>query len=312
MAKLIMTVEQMQDRDAWLDVRSHGIGGSDASIIVGLNPWRSLVSLWMEKTGQMEPADLSDNEKVYWGTQLEDMVAREFSKRTGKEVHRKGVLQSEEYPFLLASVDRVVVGENAGLECKTASGYMAKEWEGDEIPDAYFVQCQHYMLVTGAERWYIAVLIGGNKFVWKVVERSEDDIKALLEAEKAFWNLVETNTMPEVDGFKDCTNAISERFSTGGGPAIELPSEAAEILKNIDEFTQAQNNISEQIELERNKLRAMLGDSEVGTVGERKVTWKVYAGKVSVDNKRLQAEMPEVYKEYTKQGKPYRVFKIAG
>ena len=68
MAKLIMTVEQMQDRDAWLDVRSHGIGGSDASVIVGLNPWKSLVSLWMEKTGQIEPADLSDNEKVYWGT----------------------------------------------------------------------------------------------------------------------------------------------------------------------------------------------------------------------------------------------------
>lgn len=312
MAKLIMTVEQMQDRDAWLEIREHGIGGSDASVIVGLNPWKSLVSLWMEKTGQTDPADLSDNEKVYWGTQLEAMVADEFTKRTGKKVRRCGVLQHEELPFLLASVDRLVVGEDAGLECKTASGYMEKEWEGDEIPDAYFVQCQHYMLVTGAERWYIAVLIGGNKFVWKCVERSEDDIKALLEAEKAFWRKVETKEMPDVDGSESCTQALAEKFS-GGGPAIELPSVADESLDKIAELEDIKKSIDEQIAAHKNGLRMMLGDAEAGTTTSgRRVTWKTQAGRTTIDSKRLKAERPDVWQQYSKTGNPVRVLKIAG
>ena len=161
MAKLIMTVEQIQnDRAAWLKARNAGIGGSDASVIVGVNKWKSPFALWMEKTGQADPDSLDDNEYVYWGNVLEETVAREFTKRTGKEVHRRGLLQHDTIPYLLASVDRIVVGENAGLECKTANGFAAKLWEGDEVPDAYYVQCQHYMAVTGAERWYIAALIG--------------------------------------------------------------------------------------------------------------------------------------------------------
>lgn len=311
MAKLIMTAKQMEDRDAWLDVRSHGIGGSDASVIVGLNPWKSLFALWMEKTGQAEPEELSDNERVYWGNVLEETVAREFTRRTGKKVQRRGVLQHDDIPYLLASVDRLVVGENAGLECKTAGASKANEWEDDNIPDAYYVQCQHYMAVTGAERWYIAALIGGNKFVCKEIPRNEADIAALLEAEKEFWRKVETKEMPEVDGSYDCTKALSEKF-TGGGPAIELPSVADESLAEIDELEELADSIKEQIEAHKNLLRMLLGDAEIGTTAAgRKVTWKTQAGRTTVDSKRLKAERPDVYEAYSKTGNPTRVFRIA-
>lgn len=310
MAKLLMTVKQMQDREAWLKMRNTGIGGSDASVIVGLNKWKSPVKLWMEKTGQAEPEDLGDNEAVYWGNVLEEMVAREFTRRTGMRVQRRGLLQHDEYPFLLASVDRIVVGESAGLECKTANGYAAKAWEGDEVPDAYYVQCQHYMMVTGAERWYIAVLIGGQRFVWKMIPRNEDDIKVLLEAEKEFWMHVEDLTMPPVDGSEDCTRALAERFH-GGAPAVELPKDAESIFIHLDELTETEAAITAQIEERKNQLRALLGDAEEGTVGDRHVTWKTQAGRVTIDGKRLQAERPDIYKEYAKQGKPYRVFRVA-
>ncbi len=310
MAKLIMTVEEMENREAWLCERKKGIGGSDASVIVGLNKWKSPFTLWMEKTGQAKEEDLSENEYVYWGNVLEETVAREFSKRTGKKVIRRGLLQHDTIPFLLASVDRLVVGEDAGLECKTA--WSKKEWEGDNVPDAYYVQCQHYMLVTGAKRWHIAALIGGNHFVMQTIERNEEDIKALLKAETEFWRKVEAKEMPDVDGSEDCAKALAEKFH-GGLPAIELPGSADKIFAEIDTLTDTASGILAQIEEKKNQLRMMLGDAEAGTTPNgRKATWKTYAGRMTVDSKRLKAERPDVYAQYSKQGMPTRVFKIAG
>ena len=200
MAKLIMTVAEMADEKKWLAARREGIGGSDASIIVGLNRWKSPFQLWLEKTGKAEAEDLSGNEYVYWGKVLEEAIANRFCELTGKKVQRRGLLQMDDYPYIRASVDRMVVGENAGLECKTCNGFSAKEWEDDEVPAAYYVQCQHYMMVTGCERWYIAVLIGGNHFVWKEIPRNDDEIDILLQAEIDFWHKVEEGIMPEVDG----------------------------------------------------------------------------------------------------------------
>ena len=312
MAKLLMTVEQMENKDAWLDARKKGVGGSDASVIVGLNKWKSPFTLWLEKTGQSEPESLEDNEYVYWGNVLEETVAREFCKRTEKKVRRCGRLQHEEIPFLLASVDRLVVGENSGLECKTANGFAAREWEGDNIPDAYYVQCQHYMLVTGAERWYIAALIGGNRFVMQTIERNEEEIKALLQAETEFWRKVTEEEMPDVDGSDDCTQALAEKFK-GGLPAIELPSSADNIFAEIDTLTETADSIKSQIEEKKNELRMLLGDAEAGTTASgRRVTWKTQAGRTTIDSKRLKAERPDVWQQYSKQGNPIRVFKIAG
>ena len=168
--KLIMTVEQAADRVAWERVRNSGIGGSDVACIMGLNPWKSAYALYAEKHGDVEAEDLSNNEFVYWGTVLEQVVADRFCELTGKKVRKCGTLQDESYEFMLANVDRLVVGENAGLECKTANGFKASEWDGDCLPDSYYCQCQWYMMVTGCEKWYIACLIGGNHFVWKEIQ----------------------------------------------------------------------------------------------------------------------------------------------
>lgn len=111
-AKLIMTVEEMKDRKAWEKLRNIGIGGSDAAIIAGLNRWKSPYQLWLEKTRQVEPEDISDNEYVYWGTVMEQLVADRFCELTGKKVRKCGMMQSLTHEFMLANVDRLVVGEN--------------------------------------------------------------------------------------------------------------------------------------------------------------------------------------------------------
>lgn len=310
MAKLIMTVEEMQDRSKWLEMRKSGIGGSEAAAIVGLNPWKSAFQLWMEKTGQVEPEDLSDNEYVYWGNVLEQAVADRFCELTGKKVQRRGMLQDEEYPYMLASVDRMIVGENAGLECKTTNAFNNKAWVDDELPDSYYIQCQWYMMVTGCKKWYIAVLIGGNKFVWKEVPRNEADIEALRKAAVDFWAMVTTNTMPPVDGSSDCSSALAEKFKGQKGLEIELPVAAKDCIERLRELKETIVQLEDQKKLSENELKAMLGDAEVGVIGEDKVSWKTQAGRVTVDSKRLKAEQPAIYAAYSKVGNPIRVFKI--
>ena len=158
-------------REDWLRVRNLGIGGSDAGVILGLNPYKSPWQLWLEKTGQTEPDDLSTNEYVYWGTKQEPLVAERFFEETGKRVQRRGTLRSRTHPWMLANVDRMIVGEEAGLEIKTANAFAGKDWADDELPDSYYAQCLHYMAVTGYTKWYIAALIGGNHYVQKEIPR---------------------------------------------------------------------------------------------------------------------------------------------
>lgn len=310
-AKLIMTVAEMADEQKWLEARREGIGGSDASVIVGLNRWKSPFQLWLEKTGKAEPEDLSDNEYVYWGKVLEEAVANRFCELTGKKVQRRGLLQMDDYPYIRASVDRMVVGENAGLECKTCNGFAAKEWEDDEVPTAYYVQCQHYMMVTGCERWYIAVLIGGNHFVWKEIPRNDNEIDLLLQAEIDFWHKVEAGIMPEVDGSESCKDALAAEFRGGNAEPLTLPDAATVIIERIRALDDAKKNTEEDLEHHKNQLRRLMGDYELGYAGDYKVTWKTQAGRTTVDNKALKAKEPAIYAKYVKQGKPIRVLRIS-
>ena len=310
MAKLVLTVEQAKDRKVWLDMRNKGIGGSDIASILGMSRYKSQFQLWLEKTGQAEAEDLSENEAVYWGTVLEDAVANRFCELTGKKVRRNGTLADDEYPFMLANVDRMVVGEDAGLECKTTSGFNGKAWDGDEVPDAYYLQCQWYMMVTGCKTWYIACLIGGNKFVWKEVPRNEADIKAIREAAVEFWQKVENMEMPPVDGSRSCAELLSDRWQAEKGLAVELPSAAADEIEQLREIKEMIDSLSERKSLAENRLKEMLGEAEVGTIGDSKVSWTTVAGRASLDSKKLKEEMPDVYNKYVTVGKPSRRFSV--
>lgn len=104
-AKILASTENMSYED-WLEHRKLGIGGSDASVVCGVNRYKSAVELWMDKTGQLP--DKEAGEAAYWGTQLEPFVRVEFTKCTGIEVtHKNELLQSEEHPFMLANLDGI-------------------------------------------------------------------------------------------------------------------------------------------------------------------------------------------------------------
>ena len=311
---LILSVKEAEDHERWLAVRSKGIGGSDAAVILGLNDYKSPYELWLEKTGQAEPEDLSGNQRVYWGTKNEANIAEWFTETTGKKVRRLGTLQRKEHPFMLANVDRMVIGEDAGLEIKTAGVSQARKWKDDEVPDAYYCQCLHYMAVTGAPYWYIAVLIGGNEASYKRIERNEGDIKTLIDAEKEFWNLVETNTPPPVDGSPSCSHALSEHFNEPTDAGIPLPYEARTLIEGVERNTATKRQYEDAITLSQNKLKAMLGDYETGLVDGYKVTWKTTKPRETISladvkkNREIYAML--LANNLIKKSKPSRRFVI--
>ena len=313
---LILSVKDAEDHEKWLEARAIGIGGSDAAVIMGMNQYKSPYQLWLEKTGQVEPPDLSGNQYVYWGTKNESNIADWFQEETGKKVKRLGTLRSKEYPFMLANVDRTVVGENAGLEIKTAGVRQYRKWKDDEIPDAYYCQCLHYMAVTGADYWYIAVLLGGNEAKWKRIERNEEDIQHLIMAETDFWKLVETKTPPPVDGSDSCAAALSAQYK-GGDPnySIILPPVIDGVIASLEDDRAIMDALKKQITEKENRLKALLGNAEEGTTDHYRVLWKMQAERSSVPLAKIKKQTPDIYQLLEEKGcitigKPSRRFSI--
>ena len=308
-AKTLVSTEGLPYAD-WLEYRKQGIGGSDASVVCGISRYKSPVGLWLEKTGQLLPQEAG--EAAYWGQQLEAFVRTEFTKRTGIEVSTVNqILQSEEYPFMLANLDGLCEVPGFGtciFEAKTASAYKAGEWE-DAIPDEYTLQLAHYMAVTGCKGAYIAVLIGGNTFRWKFVQRDEELISMLIELESVFWNHAQDGTPPPLDGSDASAKFLSERFPTSTPQShITLPDSAADLLAQYDEACEQLEAITEWKQKAENLLKDMLGDNEVGTAGDRVITWRSVVQE-RLDSKTLKAEHPALCKKYTNKTS-YRRFTI--
>lgn len=200
-------------REEWLKLRRMRIGGSDASTIVGLNPYQSLYSLWADKLGLMPEKE--DTEPMRLGRDLEDYVAKRFTEETGKKVRRENaIILNDRYPFAHANIDRMVIGERAGLECKTTSILNLKKFKDKEFPEIYYAQCVHYLMVTGLDRWYLAVLILGHGFKWFVLERDDLEIAALAKIETDFFvNHIAPKIPPPVDGHESTSSTINAIYS---------------------------------------------------------------------------------------------------
>lgn len=292
-------------REEWLKVRKLGLGGSDMAAVLGLSPWRSPIDVWLDKTS--DAVEEKESEPMYWGNVLEEVVAQEFAKRSGYKVRNNNfTLQSEEYPYLLANIDREIVGLDAGLECKTANAFKANEWDGDNVPDAYYIQCQHYMAVTGKASWWIAALIGGNTFVYKEIKRNDEVIQAIIDTGTEFWELVKNKTMPAPDDTKQCENALKKLYQKSNGQSVELPANYGNMI--ID-YLEIKNQLSELETKKRgieNVMKDFLKDNEKATYGEHFVSWKSTKAREIFDAKAFKNDYPELHKQYIKVGEPSR------
>lgn len=308
-ANVLVSTKEIQYQD-WLEYRRRGIGGSDVAAVCGLSKWKSPVEVWLDKTGQIEPKPAG--EAAYWGTLMEPIVRDEFISRTGYKVRQvNAILQHRRFPFMLANLDGVVTDPYRGegiFEAKTASAYRAAEWEAG-IPDDYALQVQHYMAVTGFSFAWVAVLIGGNQFVWRFIERDEAVIDLLIQMESRFWRLVETRVAPDIDGSSASAELLNRLYPLSKSKTIlDLPGHAGPLIKEYEQAQEEEQHANIRKEKAGNLLKQMLGENEIGAIEGRTVSWKT-VNTERLDSKTLKTECPDLFKQYSKTSS-YRRFSI--
>lgn len=288
MKKDLITISTVgMSRDEWLEERRKSIGGSDSAGILGLNSYMSPLSVYMDKKGLSPEQD--DNLAMALGRELEEFVAKKFEQETGKKVRRRNaILRDPEMPWAHANVDRVVVGEDAILECKTTSELNTKRFRDGEYPPTYYVQVMHYMMVTGAQRAYIAVLIGNRRFEVFTVERNEEEIQALRAAEEAFWSdYILTNTMPEPNGSETDAEILSGEYPEASDEEADL-NDMSDVFAALIAASEQKTFCETIINKAKQYIEARLGSASTGYCGGHKVTWKPQT-RNSIDTDRLKA-----------------------
>lgn len=301
-------------RDDWLSVRKQGIGSSDAATACGLNPYKSQLELWMEKTGRdgnLPKSDPHDEESpTYWGNILEPIVAAHYTKRTGRRVRRiNAVLQHPDptLPWMLANIDREVTGSSEVqiLECKTAGINGARLWK-EGVPEYVQLQVVHQLAVTGKQAADVAVLLGGQHLEIHRIERDDRLIARLIELERHFWHYVETDTPPPADGSESADQALRCLYPEDDGQAVDFTDDR-NLSAAFADWLSVRQSIAEAEKLEaklKQSLQQAMGPATKASFETGSVTWKKAKDSVVLDVTRMLQDHPEFQERYalTKPG----------
>jgi putative phage-type endonuclease len=261
---------------------------------VGLNDYQSPYALWCEKRG-ITP-EFEGNLRTRIGTELEPVIARLFEEETGKKVQNCNFsLVNDAYPWAIADVDRMVVGEDALLEIKSTSALNLKHYKNGDYPARFYVQVMHYLAVTGKQKAYLAVLIGNSEFKTFEIERDESEIEALMATEKDFYGFMESGNPPPIDGSESTREAI---LAQQGETPSEEPEPAdlssqRQMLDTLMELESAIAQMEEQRDGIKNQLIQILGSAWYGNCEGYSISYKPQVRK-TFDWKKLQKSFPQI------------------
>ena len=298
------------NKEEWLKLRKElGIGGSDAGAVIGFNPYKSAYTLFAEKTGKVP--EFEGNLTTEVGSFLEEFVAQMFTKETGKKVRRKNrILVNEDYPFAFADVDRMVVGEDSILEIKTTNSFpIMKQARKGEFPEQYYAQVVHYLAVTGAKKAYLAVLIECRDFKIFELERDEEEINALMNAEKDFWDLVQNDTPPTADCLKSTSDTLVAIYPTSNTDSVNLFGYENELAQYMAISSQIKA-LEEQKDGFANRIKAYLGEAGKGESEGYKVSW-VSSERKTFDSKAFVKDNPDIDMSKYYKVSNVRTFKVS-
>lgn len=302
------------DELQWHLNRQKGIGGSDASTVLGINPWKSRLQLYHEKVDEITTETLNNNNiRFKLGHVLEPMIAEEYYIKTGREIFSRPQKIHPLYPFMVGNIDREIAkSENSTpgiLEIKTKGAFI--NWEGDEIPPYYHIQIQHYMAVYGYT-WGSFAVLDFNKFevIITDVERDDEFIKNLINEEAKFWDLVQNKTPPIIELTKSCADFLKECYSKSKSIIINL-SENLMATHYATELKIAKESIKyyKKSELEcETFFMNELKEAEKAIGDGYTITWKNDKDSTKFDMDKFKFENPQIYKKYLEPKKGSRRF----
>lgn len=293
-------------REQWLKVRQGGIGSSDAAAAVGLNPYKSQLELWMEKTGRDEGLPQTDpndeTSPMYWGTLLESIVASHYTRRTGYKVRRiNAVLQHPDEYWMRANIDRAVSGapDVQLLECKTAGLNGARLWK-DGVPEYVQLQVMHQLAVTGKQAADVAVLICGQELQVHRIERDETLIERLMALERQFWRYVELDEAPPADGSDSGDVALRALYPQDSGQTLDLSQESS-MAAAFSDLLAIRQTLATHSALEaqmKQRLQQRMGNASRAVFETGSVSWKRSKDASVLDVGTLLKDQPELLQRY--------------
>lgn len=305
-AEVVLTAEQIKNRELWLAERKKGIAGTDLAALFGEAKYgNNEFSVWLEKTNRA-PDPEAPSEAMEWGTALEDVIAQTFAERHGIQVRRAGLMRSRIAPELLVSVDRLT-SDGGGLECKNHNGWLAKQYPGDALDDpfprAFYWQMICALAATGRSHWWLAALVGGNNLKLRRIDRSDpqvaEDIAKALELVPKWWfrHVVEDEAPA---GFEDEElDAPEGRVEASFGPAV------LDMVATWRDLAEQANEIDEAIKEIRAELLAEIGDGKLLTVMDVPYVQKIVRkGNLTFKKAKFAKAHPEIdIDEFYERGK---------
>ena len=299
------------ERQEFLERRKSGIGGSDVAAVLGVSKWKTPYQLWLDKTS--DTVEEKESELLHFGTVLEQVIADEYARRNNAKVLRRNQLfRHADHPELIANIDRYVVGGKI-LECKTCSAYASDKFGdgGDEVPDEYLLQVQHYMHVTGYHSADLAVLIGGNEY--RQFSLTYDSDLAHYAADKCveFWKSYVLTKIPPPATVQDDLGAY---YNAVSGATVVASDEIAELLEEYKRIKGIEKEAKEDLEAISAQVKLFAGENEIITSADGKTlaTWKRGKDRATVDWKALAADkgLTEADTAFYTKYSPVRTFSV--
>lgn len=277
------------ERQAFLERRKSGIGGSDVAAVLGVSKWKTPYQLWLDKTS--DTVTEKESELLHFGQVLEQVIADEYARRNNVKVLRRNQMyRHTEHPELIANIDRYIVGGKI-LECKTCNAFASAKFGegGDEVPDEYLLQVQHYMHVTGYHSADLAVLIGGNEY--RQFSLTYDADLAHYAADKcvAFWH---DYVVPQVPPPATANDDLVRYYNSKAGATITATEEIAELVDEYKRIKAVEKDAKADLDAIATKIKLFAGENEIITdaAGKTLATWKKGKDRATVDWKALAAD----------------------
>lgn len=318
----------------WLDMRKKTLSGTDMGVILGVSPFKSAYTLFMEKTGKVSVDDIGAKEFVQWGNKLEPIVIEEYAKRTGRPIipenqcglepydhegETKWVAHDETIPYLSGTPDGVI--ENYSplpwedhadrgykgpgiLEIKCVNAMKVSDWD-DGIPPHYMCQIQHYMSIMNYTWGSFGVLFGGQDMRIYDVSLDIHLIEDMNAYAQGFWKRLQEDNPPPVDGTESDTETVKKLTAQmTPGKVIELPSNALELVRAMDliemklkPLSQAKDVLDKKKKSIQSQIKLMMGDAELAGLPGTGITF---------------THKKTIRKPHMVQGSEYRVLRKKG
>ena len=300
-------------RDEWLRLRREGIGGSDALAVLGLDPWKTRMEVYLDKTGDSR-AEREQTDGMAWGNYVEAPIAEWFTFKTGIKTRRCGLMQHVDRPWQRVSVDRLT-GDGGLLEIKNTNYHRRGEWEDDEgeiVADGAEAQGQHALAVTGYRHVWFCAQVGGQPPVIRRIERDDSFIKDLTACEEEFWQLVEARTPPALEG-RASADLIARLYPDADeGATAELSADQVALLREYRKELANENAASARKDEIKALITAAMGGASIATHEGQPVARWAARRKTSVPRENiavLREKYPDVAAEVITE-KGFRQFNV--